>query len=70
MHLSRWCKVCWQQRSSETKEKGERSAKVKENKDKYNSSSEDSARESEGEIDYEETEASCIVKCNDNSQDG
>ena len=52
------------------KEKGKRSAKVKEIKDKYKSSSEDSARESEGEIDYEETEASCIVKCNDNSQDG
>ena len=47
------------------KEKGERSAKVKGNKDKYSSSSEDSASESEEEIDYEETEASCIVKCND-----
>ena len=47
------------------KEKGERSAKVKGNKDKYSSSSEDSASESEEEIDYEETETSCIVKCND-----
>ena len=41
------------------KEKGERSAKVKEIKDKYSSISEDSASESEGKIDYEETEAPC-----------
>ena len=47
------------------KEKGVGSAKVKENKDKYSSSSEDSASESEEEINYEETEASCIVKCHD-----
>ena len=47
------------------KEKGVGSAKVKENKDKYSSSSEDSASESEEKIDYEETEASCIVKCHD-----
>ena len=46
-------------------EKGEGSAKVKENKDKYSSSSEDSACESKEEIDYEETEASYIVKCHD-----
>ena len=42
------------------KEKGERSAKVREDKDKDRSSSEDSASESEEEIDYEETEASCV----------
>ena len=47
------------------KEKGEGSAKVKDNKDKYSSSSEDSASESQDEIDYEETEASCSVKCHD-----
>ena len=47
------------------KEKGVGSAKVKENKDKYSSSGEDSASESEEEINYEETEASCIVKCHD-----
>ena len=42
-----------------------RSAKVREDKDKYSSSSDDSASESEKEIDYEETEATCIVKCHD-----
>ena len=47
------------------KEKGVGSAKVKENKDKYSSSGEDSASESEEEINYAETEASCIVKCHD-----
>ena len=46
-------------------EKGEGSAKVKKNKDKCSSSSVDSASESEEEIDYEETEASCVVKCHD-----
>ena len=38
------------------REKGERSAKVREDKAKYSSSSEDSASESEKEIDYEETD--------------
>ena len=47
------------------KEKGERSAKLKEIKDKYSSISEDSASESEEKIDYEESEAPCIVKCHD-----
>ena len=46
-------------------ENGEKSAKVKGNKDKYSSSSEDSACESKEEIDYEETEASYIAKCHD-----
>ena len=47
------------------KEKGEGSAKIKDNKDKYSSCSEDSASESEEEIDYEETEISRIAKCHD-----
>ena len=41
------------------KEKGEGSAKIKDNKDKYSSCSEDSASESEEEIDYEETGIMC-----------
>ena len=40
-------------------------SKSKKNKDECSSSSEDSAGESEEEIDYEETEASCIAKCHD-----
>ena len=47
------------------KERGQRSVKVREDKDKYGSSSQDSASESEEQIDYEETEAQCIVKCHD-----
>ena len=43
----------------------ERSAKVREDEDTNSGSSEDSGSESEKEIDYEETEASCIVKCHD-----
>ena len=47
------------------REKGERSAKVREDKAKYSSSSEDSASESEKEIDYEETDRLYFVKCHD-----
>ena len=47
------------------KEKGERSAIVRKDKDKKSISSKDSASEREEEIDYKETEASCNVKCHD-----
>ena len=47
------------------KEKGRTTAKVKEDKDKDSSNSKDPANKSEEEINYKETEASCIVKCHD-----
>lgn len=47
------------------KKKGEKSARARNESNDDSSSSEDSDSESEDEIQYEETEASCIVKCSD-----